>query len=134
MELQIGVKVIIRAEDDTYLFLKRVKQLQDGSISWDIPGGRIDPTEPVLTALGRELQEETGLVIDLSGARVINVQDIFVKPSKHIVRITYLVNSPKATITLSGEHSDYRYMPLTEALRCVKEPELVQTLAGLNVS
>ncbi len=37
---------------------------RNGSIDWSTPGGVIDPGESPLEALGREVTEETGLVVE----------------------------------------------------------------------
>jgi len=37
---------------------------RDGRFDWTTPGGVIEPDEDVLTGLGREVTEETGLVVE----------------------------------------------------------------------
>lgn len=54
MKLQVGVKALIANKRGEFLFLKRAGNLPDGSgIRWDVPGGRIDPSETLTEALGR---------------------------------------------------------------------------------
>ncbi len=115
MNLQVGVKLLIRDKADRYLFLRRAPAHKAGKQQWDIPGGRINPDEPLLEALARELFEETGMRI-VDEPRLIAAQDIFV-PEKEfrVVRLTY-VGRAEGDISLSEEHDDYEWMTKTDAL------------------
>lgn len=133
MRLQIGVKVIIRSTEGKILLIRRSKLLQDESEpSWDIPGGRIEPEEPLDAALRREVKEELGVDIDET-AMLINAQDIFV-PSKnlHVVRLTYILTCSMLDIVLSEEHQEYRWV-LSDDLQSMNiEPYLKQSLGLLK--
>jgi 8-oxo-dGTP diphosphatase len=52
---------LIRHADGLVLVANRRR---DGSLDWTPPGGVIDAGESVLNGLAREVQEETGLVVD----------------------------------------------------------------------
>jgi 8-oxo-dGTP diphosphatase len=129
MQLQVGVKVIIKNSDGLYLFIQRRKILPGhNQHSWDIPGGRISPDEALLDALRRELDEEVG--VDFNEIpELINAQDIFV-PTKdlHVVRLTYLVDMETPAITLSDEHLDYKWLSIEDVLQLYVEPYLKETL------
>lgn len=44
MELQVGVKALLRNPEDKYLILKRSIEVVPGKgLTWDMPGGRIEP-------------------------------------------------------------------------------------------
>jgi 8-oxo-dGTP diphosphatase len=110
MKLQVGVKVLVQNDNDEFLLLERAGSMpSDGGRYWDIPGGRINENEPLLEALSREVQEETGL--RLSGEpELLCAQDIFVeKADLHVVRLTY---RGKATgdVVVSEEHSSYKWV------------------------
>jgi len=129
MKLQVGVKVLIKNSLGEYLFIKRSKLLaSDTSPSWDIPGGRIGPTETLGNALRRELLEEIGHELD-SEPSILLAQDIFVeKQQLHVVRLTYIVEEEVANVTLGDEHTDYAWFS-PERLRDMKfEPYLQEAL------
>ena len=65
MELQVGVKVLLKNKEGKYLFLHRSAKKYPGvNRLWDFPGGRIDPGAPLRENMARELKEETGLDVE----------------------------------------------------------------------
>jgi len=82
----IGVGVLIKSDDKVLL----VKRLRDpGKGKWSIPGGRLRFGEKVRDAAIREIEEETGLKIEIT--RLLDVVDIFVKDYKGKVKEHYVV-------------------------------------------
>ncbi len=128
MNLQVGVKVLIENSDQQFLFLHRATAFSDESeAQWDIPGGRINPEEPLLDALAREVHEETGLSIDTS-PRLLAAQDIFVTHADlHVVRLTYHVFG-EGTPQLSDEHQETKWMDTDEALQTNLDPYVKEVL------
>jgi len=55
------VSALVRHEES--LLLVEQQGPWDPQPSWMLPGGRVEPTEPLLAALVRELAEETGLAL-----------------------------------------------------------------------
>ena len=109
MILQVGVKVLIKDEAGKYLFVRRVASFKPGPQKWDIPGGRIEPHEPLHDALRREVKEETGLELENTDA-LLAAQDIFASDKDlHVVRLTY-VGSASGEVTLSDEHDTHKWM------------------------
>lgn len=47
---------------------------RDGRIDWSTPGGVIDPGESLLEGLGREVTEETGLVVSSWGGLLYGIE------------------------------------------------------------
>ena len=115
MQFFIGVKALIQNEGKI-LLIKRSKIYEDTNIdgTWDIPGGRIKFGEEPGEALAREVEEETGLKID----RILSILDaciVFKDSEKQIVRITYLCSVKNTAITLSDEHTEYKWVSPIEA-------------------
>lgn len=119
MKLQIGVKVLLRDSAGKFLLIKRTHQLENESeVSWDIPGGRIEPHETLDQALKREVKEELG--IELEGTpQLLGAQDIFISSQDlHVVRLTYLLDCDIdiATVHLSDEHQAIEWLSLEKAI------------------
>ena len=129
MNLQVGVKVLLRNAEGRYLFLRRSQEMDHGGEQvWDIPGGRIEPSEPLVDALVREVKEETGLLLN-PNIELIAAQDIFVTAKDlHVIRLTY-IGSAEGLITLSDEHDASSWMSKTEILQ---QPNLDRYLSELE--
>lgn len=112
MELQVGVKILLKSKDGKYLILQRSEEKYPGvGAKWDIPGGRIDPGTSLLENLKREVVEETGLEIT-GEPKLITAQDIL-KTDKHVVRLTYL-GFADGEVKLSDEHKEYKWLSLED--------------------
>ncbi len=119
MELQVGVKVLLKNPDGKFLLIRRSSEKYANS-KWDIPGGRIDKGSRLNENLAREVKEETGLTMT-SEPRIVGAQDIFPReirpdaPDTHVVRITY-VGTADGDPKLSEEHTEYRWVTFAELL------------------
>jgi|SRR3989304_8372150 len=115
MELQVGVKILLKNGEGKYLLVRRslTKYPEVGDHQWDIVGGRIDPGFPLLDNLKREIKEEVGL--DLTNEpRLVAAQDILRIPGRHVIRLTYIGEihgEPKLNL---DEHSEYGWFTLEE--------------------
>ena len=129
MQLQLGVKVIIKNTEGQYLFIERSEPLGNETVlSWDIPGGRIDPSERLQDALKREVLEELGIELTATST-LLNAQDIFV-PAKdlHVVRLTYIASQDITAIQLSDEHQNYKWASIDEIMQHNVDPYLKDSL------
>ena len=125
MELQVGVKVLLKNPEEKFLLIRRSEEKYN-STKWDIPGGRIDPGTSLGENLVREVMEETGLAMT-SEPTIVGAQDIFATDMRHVVRVTY-IGTADGEPKLSDEHTEYRWvtwdelkaMPLEELDRYVK--------------
>lgn len=122
MILQVGIKALIKNDAGQYLFLRRSERMQaETEPHWDIPGGRIDPTERLQVALAREIMEETGMELT-DEPRLVAAQDIMVEAKDlHVVRLTYVANA-RGEITVSDEHQEHVWMTRDEALASHLDP------------
>src|SRR3989344_1737519 len=109
MELQVGVKVLLKNPKGKYLLLKRSPEKYPevhrfGDV-WDIVGGRIEIGTSLLENLKREVKEEISL--ELTGEpKLIAAQDILRLSEKHVVRLTYTANAT-GEVVLDSDHSEY---------------------------
>lgn len=126
MDLQVGVKLIIHDPNGNLLLLRRTRAIQSGENIWDIPGGRIQPGEPLMDALRREVIEETGIEL-ADEPQLIAAQDIFVG-DRHIVRLTYRVTIANTTVKLSDEHSAAAWVATSDVARYQIDPYIQELL------
>lgn len=122
MELQVGVKVLIKNKSGKYLLVLRsiLKYPEVKQPKWDIVGGRIIPGTPLLENLKREVKEETGLAF-LGAEKLLAAQDILRVKGKHVVRLTYL-GKAKGKIKLDEEeNTEYKWFSLKEMKKISKK-------------
>ena len=135
MNLQVGVKALIKNSNGEYLFIRRSTTLATdiSEPSWDIPGGRIEPDEYLLEALRREVQEEIGHDVQ-SAPMLIKAQDIFVTAKDlHVVRLTYMLIEDIEDIILSDEHEEYVWVHESQLETVNAEPYLAEVLLQLKL-
>ena len=118
MILQVGVKALIKNDKGQYLFLRRSERMQaETEPHWDIPGGRIDPTERLEQALLAGEQAVTGQTrqqrlhqpnIGIIASHDLRLADGLSGPRRHIQQTArtdsdycYFSHS-KATVTFSN--------------------------------
>ncbi len=113
MELQVGVKALLKNKEGKYLLLRRSPEKYSEVVGmWDIVGGRIDPGSHLLENLKREIREETSLELE-GEPKLIAAQDILRVPGRHVVRLTYVAGingEPK----LDGDHKEFRWFTRNE--------------------
>lgn len=112
MELQVGVKILLKNKDGKYLVVCRSSEkYPEVGAKWDIVGGRIDIGVSLIDNLKREVVEETGLEI-AGEQKLIAAQDIL-RADKHVVRLTYL-GLADGEVKLSDEATDYKWLSLED--------------------
>jgi len=103
-------KAIIVDKNKKVLLLKRSNYLEKYANEWDLPGGHLKEGENLIQGLKRETREETGLAI--------NNPVYFRNIEKHIY--FYTADYIEAPISLSGEHTEFKFFNLKELDRSEK--------------
>lgn len=129
MELQVGVKILLKNKEGKYLLVRRSPdKYPDASGSWDIVGGRIEPGSALLDNLKREVREETNLEL-VKEPKLIGAQDILRVPGKHIVRLTYMGSAEGQVKLDEKENIEFQWLSLDEIKKvsdlCVYFKELL---------
>lgn len=107
---------VVCLKDDQVLLIRRGTPPRMGE--WSLPGGRIEPGEPVQQAALRELREETGVEADLVG--LIDVVDgIFAEAGRHYVLIDYAAVWRSGEVVAGDDAAEARFFAFDEALRRV---------------
>lgn len=112
--------IILDSTTGKILLLKRNDQFHFGE--WEVPYGRLTQHEEILTGLAREIQEETGIT-QFQVHRVLRLWHVYrgeKTAEKEIFGTTFLISVDHPTVSLSDEHTEYRWVEPTEALDLIK--------------
>lgn len=125
-QIAIGAIVI---HDDALLMVQRANEPGQGL--WSLPGGRVEPGEYLADALRREVQEETGLVVqigELAGILEVPGDDL------HYVILDFhaVVDGPSEPVA-GTDAADVRWVPLDQVAHMDCTPRFVETMTAWKV-
>jgi len=90
------------------LYRNGVVLLLKNKYGWDLPGGHVMQGETPISALEREVYEETGLtLLD---------QPLFLRDANHNNKEFYVSTFPRDDINLSDEHSEYGFFSVEDCM------------------
>lgn len=98
---------------DTRVLAFRRGPGRDAAGLWEFAGGKLEPDESTDQALVREIDEELGIAVRVG--ECILTSEVWVEPRQRFVTLTcYLVTPIEAAPTVSTDHDELRWMPITE--------------------
>ena len=113
---------------------KKVLLLQrnDGNNVWEIPGGKRENNEDIVDALKREVQEETGLIIN--EYKIVYVSPIFENHPvlKPFLNIGYLCFVDNNDVIISNEHLDYKWVDVEELVNYLDKDIYIGKIENYN--
>ena len=115
-----GIAALIRSPDTArYLLLHRSEHKDFGAGVWECVTGRVEQGEGFDEALQREVREELGVQVQVE--HILGTTHFYRGPStpdNELVGVVYLCSlQDSASIHISPEHSEYRWLKAPEALR-----------------
>jgi 8-oxo-dGTP pyrophosphatase MutT (NUDIX family) len=110
-------------DNEAYRFPVSVKGvvIRDGQVvllknerhEWELPGGKLEPSESPEACVARELYEELQLAVEPS--RLLDTWVYTITPEVRVLIVTYGCTEHDAReAVLSHEHQELRWVPLTE--------------------
>ncbi len=105
--LILSVGAFIFNKDGYLLVVKKSPKEQIDAGLWTIPGGKIYPSEPILTGLRREVNEEVGLQID--SIQWIG-EDVFPDQDKMFHAEHFLCKALSQTVILENKLTEYKWI------------------------
>ena len=104
---KIVAKALVRSSEGLCLVLHRGNTHPRFPGHIDFPGGEVEPKETPEAAVIREIQEETGLLVDPK-----KLKKLFTKQYRQTTHILFeaKLTEPDAKVALSWEHKSYRWI------------------------
>src|SRR3972149_10863004 len=108
-----GQKAFIIDTEKKLLVLKRSNSKVYNEY-WDVPGGKLEQTDTLLSGITREIKEETGLKLKRILAILTTTKFMGISKDKPIgFRNIYLCET-SGKVVLSEEHSEYKWVSVKE--------------------
>ncbi len=108
MKSKVIAKIIIFDIHGNILLLRRSSTAPRRALVWDLPGGRVEPSERPESSIMRETFEETRLTVDnITLVRNDSWRD---KNTLQITKYLFCSNQFHGDIILSFEHDKYRWI------------------------
>lgn len=134
---RIAAKAVITNNAGKLLILREASTYEEGNHTgrYQFPGGRIDPGEPFVEGLHREVMEETGLKVKIISPLFVGEWWPTIKGNKNqIVAIFIRCEAITEDVKVSEEHDDYKWIDPTEYKKydlVDPEPEVIKTYLNL---
>lgn len=114
----VGVKVIIENTEGKILVLNRSEKTGSG---WSLPGGGLDEGEDVMTAVIREVSEETTIII--SNPQVFSVKTHIKEKENSAIVLGFVAKYKEGEVHLNWEHTEFNWITPEEALSLELTPD-----------
>lgn len=115
--------VVFKPGSEMFLTMQRPSDRSMYEGPWDLPGGKADYGEDHLTAIRREICEESGLDVSVPQVRCL---DTFMNEERGIYYIFagYSCQAEHVDVQLSAEHLAYQWVSAEDFLRLPSTPFL----------
>jgi 8-oxo-dGTP diphosphatase len=121
----LATRILLKCGGEILLLRRPFNEKDIGGL-WCVPGGKVEPGEPVLRATIRELFEETGIRAAQKSVKLVSVKENIWR-AKQIVNLIFSLTIARkpAKIRLT-EHSEWRWFPENRLPK-----DLVPSLGGI---
>lgn len=107
----MAVKAVILDDEGRCLLIRRSAHNKNFVGCWEWPGGKLDPGESFAVGLEREVMEECGLTVELTG--LAGAME-FEMPKVRVVLLCMEARVTGGLMRMSEEHDDFAWVPLSD--------------------
>ena len=109
----LSMKVVICDKGGRCLVIQRSAASKNNTGNWDFPGGKVDHGERFDQALAREVLEETGLTVELTGLAGSAQSQA---PGRIVIYLIMQGRLVGGDVRLSDEHSAFQWVKPSDLL------------------
>jgi 8-oxo-dGTP diphosphatase len=136
MITHVVAKTLVFNEAGKLLLLTRSASDDHRPGGLDLPGGKVEEGEEIITGALREAKEESGLDIDPQHidwvyADTVAAYNSDLKTTVNMIRATFIARVNKPKVILSHEHDDFSWHTIEDALVKVADLRYKQILEYL---
>lgn len=125
---QIAVGAIV-IHDGALLMVQRAQD--PGKGLWSLPGGRVERGEYLADALRREVEEETGLTVEMG--ELAGILEVPGDEFHYVILDFHATLDGDATPVPGTDAGDVRWVPLKEVAHMDCTPRFVETMTAWKV-
>lgn len=118
MKTKLVAKAVLVNSQDV-LLIRRSNTDTRRPLEWDLPGGMVEEGEEFNMATAREIQEETGLVIDPGHLDAVYAKTE-IRNDINVIFMFFAAKSNSREVRLSFEHDKHKWLPLKQAIAEMK--------------
>ena len=128
----LGVSTLVR-RGDSVLLVRRGQPPAEGM--WAFPGGKVEFGESLVDAAAREVREETGLTVAITGGPIdhaeIMMRDAAGRIERHFVLLVFTGEWLGGEPVAGDDAADARWVPREDLDRFAKTPDTERILARM---
>lgn len=121
-DFNVGVKGVIKVADKCLV----LKCIRDGTLYWNVPGGRIDNDETIEETLRRELSEELPTLGNYIVGDILNAfrleKDL--KNGSGLLLLFYKIEADDFEVNLNDEHFDFKWVSKDNISDLLSDPNI----------
>ncbi|CAN5332257.1 NUDIX domain-containing protein [soil metagenome] len=122
MVTKVVAKAILQAPDGNILLLRRSATDTRRPLEWDLPGGNVEDEEDYHAACVREIDEETGIIMDSKELHLAYTTTEYFEEHGNVCWLFFVAQTDKTEIALSAEHDQSMWVSLDEAIKAIEYP------------
>lgn len=126
----MSTAVVIAYKNGQALLLKRGESAPWNPGKWDFPGGGINKGETPKEAAAREALEEVSM--EVRTLRELTVIDVEGEDVHFFTTDFYFGNGPNGTLAVGPEHDEFKWVPISEAMKMDVVPGVRRALFFLE--
>ena len=131
--VHFGPRAGVVAVKDGRILLTRQYRFLLGALSWEIPGGTVEPDEPPAVAAARECLEETGVKCENLHELIAYYPGLDNVENRTTLLYTHDADQARPFVPNAAEVEQIAWLPVAECLRMVFAQEILDalTVAGI---